>query len=582
MPLILKSTITATFLERIKQTPNKIGFQFKKDIWTEVSFLEFYQKTEALSLGLIHRGVKKGDRVAILATTRMEWSIADFAILGAQAITVPLYSTSTAKEIQHLLEHSEAKILFLENQAQFKKLQDQVPALKSLKAVLYLDDLHSIMEEGESLRRKDPYLFEKNLLAAQPEDPITICYTSGTTGIPKGAVLTHLNMMSVLKDCVSVFKNHIHADHETLLTFLPFSHIIGKVESMATFVFGWKESYATSIQDLEQDFREVKPTLIFSVPRIFEKAHTQIQLRLGAMPWVKRKVFDLAVKSGKQKSILGTLRHQLYKQLILSRVVDGFGGKLKFAICGGAPLSRELAEFFEVTGIMIFEGYGLTETCAPVCLNHFEAYKPGSVGRPLPEVAIKIGDDGEILIRSDKLFTQYWKMPEETKAAFEDDWFKTGDIGFLDPEGFLHITDRKKDLIITSGGKNIAPQKIENLLKNASPLIEEVVVIGDRRKYLTALLTLSPEALSQFAEEKEILFSDLESLTQHAKVRQWVQSLIEQTNAELSSVETIKKFMILPQNFSIQTGELTASLKVKRGEISKRFRDLIESMYRES
>jgi len=582
MPFILKPTITETFLERSKTTPNTIGFQYKRTLWTDVSFLEFYQKVEVLSLGLTQLGVQKGDRVAILSSTRIEWAIADIAILGAQAITVPIYSTSTPKEIQFLLEHSESKILFLENRTLFDKLTDQVAALSALQAVIFMDEWESVLASGEMLRRTDPYHFEKNLLAAKPEDPITICYTSGTTGEPKGVVLTHANMMSVLSDCVSVFKNHIRSERETLLTFLPLSHIIGKVESMATFVFGWKESYATSIQDLQKDFKEVRPTLIFSVPRIFEKAHSQIQIRLGKMSWVKRKIFAHAVKSGQKKSILGTLRYQLYKQVIFSHVVEGFGGNLKFAICGGAPLSRELTEYFQIMGIMIFEGYGLTESCAPVCLNTFENYKPGSVGRPLPEVSIRIADDGEIWIRSEKLFSHYWKRPEATAEAFVDGWFRTGDIGFLDPQGFLHITDRKKDLIITSGGKNVAPQKIENLLKNLSPLVEEVVVLGDRRKYLTALLTLSPEALAKFAEEKEILFSDFKTLTQHPMVDQMIRSVIDEANLELPPYETIKKFMILPESFSIQTGELTASLKVKRGQVSKSYRDLIESMYRES
>lgn len=614
MPTILKPTITETFLERVKQTPGVVGFQYKSTnetvapvgTWKEVTFREFYEDCENLVLGLREIGVKPGDSIAILSKTRYEWALADMAILGSRAVTIPIYASSTTKEILYLLDHSDAKFLFIEDADQLRKILPELAQLPKLQGIVYFEsdtaritgnhaqiwDLHAVKKLGESKLKDSPHFLEENLKSAKPDELITICYTSGTTGVPKGVMLSHENLMSVLGDAAKIYAPHIHPEKEVLLAFLPFSHIIGKVESMATYVFGWRECYAESVEKVNENLKEVRPTILFCVPRIFEKAYARIESTLTKASPLQRKLFQWAVESGenhfgrlwagRRASAWKAAKYNLYRQSILDRVMEAFGGRLRFAICGGAPLPREIGEYFQILGILILEGYGLTETCAPVTLNTVENLKFGTVGKPLPEVEVKISDDGEILLKTKQLFSGYYKMDEETKAAFSDGWYRTGDVGFIDPQGYLHITDRKKDLIITSGGKNVAPQKIEGMAKSLSPLFEEVVVIGDRRNYLTALITLNLAQAESYAHAENILYSDPHELTQHVKIQAHVQRLIDELNRDLARFETLKKFMILPKAFTIETGELTPSLKVKRGQVTKKYRAEIESMYRES
>ncbi len=611
MPSVLGKTITDTFLKRVDTTPNAIGFSQKSNnpvfgpvgSWREISFKNFYDECERVSLGLSHFGVQAGDRVAILARTSYEWAVSDFSILGTKGITVPIYPSSTPKEVAYLIQNSDATAVIVEDGLQLEKLIPQLDQIPTVRLIVVIDpavkwpqsldskivSFLDLQTHGENTRKEKPVTFRENLERIEPSNLFTICYTSGTTGTPKGVMLTHENAISVLEDCSHAFGEHIRPEKETLLTFLPFSHITGKLELLATFVFGWKLQFAESMDRIPANLLEVKPTILFAVPRIFEKALSEIQKKVTSSAWPQRFLYERAIQSGeryygrkwrgKEPRYTDRLAYGLYRQTILEKVREGFGGRLRFAICGGAPLTKEVAETFRVLGVLILEGYGLTETCAPVTLNTVESHKFGTVGKPLTDVEIRIAEDGEICLKSKKLFQGYWKLPEETKLALQDGWFHTGDVGFVDPQGFLHITDRKKDLIVTSGAKNIAPQKLENRLKILCPLIAECVVIGDRKKYLTALITLDRRALKKFAQDEAILYSNSKDLTHHVKIQAAIQAAVEELNRELAQFETLKRFLILPNEFSIEGGELSPSLKVKRPVIARKYRAEIESLY---
>jgi long-chain acyl-CoA synthetase len=451
--------------------------------------------------------------------------------------------------------------------------------------------LQALKELGKREEAKEPSRFDTNLSAAKPDDLITICYTSGTTGMPKGVMLTHDNVMSVLEDAVTTVGRYMTPKHEIILSFLPFSHIFGKVESLAIYTFGWRQVFAENLDKLMVNIAEVKPTLIFSVPRIFEKAYARIHSTVDTVPAVKKKLFYWACEVGRnyysaiwekrRPELKDWAQYQVAKRLVFRKIMQRFGGQLEFAVCGGAPLPKEIGEFFQIVGIQILEGYGLTETCAPVAVNTPDDLRFGVVGRPLPEVIMKAAEDGEILIKSRKVFKAYYKMPEETAQVMQDGWFHTGDIGHIDSAGYLHITDRKKDLIVTSGGKNIAPQKIENIAKTQK-LVSEFVVHGDRRNYLTALVTLDRDQIVQYANEHQILFSEYSELIKNPKILSLVQKIIDDVNRQLASFETVKKFVVLPNDFSVENGEITPSLKVKRSLINKRYKTELDSMYGDS
>jgi long-chain acyl-CoA synthetase len=605
MPFITRSTITKTFLDRATLTPGRVGVQFKRDsVWKKLTFREYYNECRSVSYGLNTLGLKQGDRVAIISNTRYEWALSDMAIIGSRYVTVPIYPSSTSSEHHYILEHAGATVAIVENAAQLKKIVDKTPAC--LKTVVIIDaqgeipaiakktpevrfmTLDELRIAGIELERLEPGLFERNLEGAEPDDLFTICYTSGTTGMPKGVMLSHGNLMSVLKDCAEVFADYIKPEGEIILSFLPLSHILARVESMAIHVFGWREAFAENLDKLMENLTEVRPTIVFAVPRLFEKAYGRVQEGVQTTSPAKKKVFDWALArgrkynlpraSGGKPSLVASLGNAVAKKAVFREVIDRFGGRLKFAVCGGAPLSKEIGEFFQAIGIDALEGYGLTETCAPVALNSPAQPKYGTVGRPLPEVSVRIAEDGEILLKSKKLFKGYYRAPEETAEVIVDGWFHTGDIGHLDEEGFLHITDRKKDIIVTSAGKNIAPQKIEAMAK-PYPLISQLLVHGDRRNFLTALITLNRETAIQYAAEQQILFSEFQDLVRHPKLISRVQKIVDEINSQLASFETIKKFLISAEDFTVERGELTPSLKVKRTAVEAHYLTELNQLY---
>jgi long-chain acyl-CoA synthetase len=620
MPFIVRKTITQTFLDRVYASPDGVGFQFKPTHaemgavgqWKTLTFKDFHRECRLISFGLMGLGVQKGDRVAILSHPRLEWSLSDMAILGAAGVTVPIYASSTASESCYILDHSEARVAFVENYEQLDKVVRQraenPTVLPHLEKVVVFEPsaislayrqgggfqdvltLQALQELGRREESRAPSRFEENLKSAQPGDLITISYTSGTTGTPKGVMITHDNLMSVIEDCISVLGPFVKPEKEVVLSFLPFSHIFGKVESMALYAFGWRCVYAENYARLMHHFAEIQPTLIFAVPRFFEKAYQQILVGVDVGPSVRKKLFAWAFRTGQRyyqsvwskqvPAVRDRIEYELAKTMVFRKGAQIFGGRLRFAICGGAPLARELGEFFQILGFPILEGYGLTETCAPVAVNTPQDVRFGVVGRPLPEVMIKIAEDGEILVKSRKVFQGYYKMPEHTQDMVQAGWFHTGDVGALDADGFLHITDRKKEMIVTSGGKNIAPQKIENHAKSER-LFTQFFVHGDRRNYLTALVTLDREQVLRYAQENQILFSEYAELIKNPRIISLVQRLIDHLNADLASYETVRRFVILPEEFSVQSGELTPSLKVRRAWVNQRYQSELDSMYAE-
>lgn len=595
-------TISEAYVRRLKADPKKVGFRHKKDgEWKDVTFAQYNETVRRLACGLIHLGVKKGDKLNILAQTSLHWSQFDLAILSAGGITVPVYPTNTPEDTKYIINHSEAVLLFVDD---FKNLQKiaaiakDCPKLKrvvvnfevraeDVKAPFEILHWNTICDLGLNHEKSLGAQVDQNLADAKPEDVFTICYTSGTTGVPKGVVLTHSAMSSVMEDVGKVILGIVTED-EIILTFLPMSHIFGKFESLTPFYLGWQSNFAESVEALVGNLGEVRPTLWFAVPRVFEKVYSKIINQVEGYPPARRKIFEWALGVGKQvveleakgkkPGVALAAQRALANKLVFSKVSSRFGGRLRFCISGSAPLAPSIQQFMHAVGVPVYEGYGLTETCAPICVNLPGKNKFGTVGPLLPEVLVRIADDGEILIKSAKNFKEYYKNPEATAEAIKDGWFYTGDIGHLDTDGYLKITDRKKDLIKTAGGKFLAPQKIENLAKSQK-IISQVVMYGDQRPFAVCLLTLNQEYVIQYAQANKILYGEYEELVKNAKIQALVKEAMDAINAQLARYETVKKWIVLPKEFTVEEGDLTPSMKIKRKQICGKYVKELEALY---
>lgn len=560
--------------------------------WNELDWSAYRVYVETIAAGLQTLGVRKGDRIAILANTRLEWAAADLAILGLGAITIPIYYNSTPDDLEFILTNSKTKILIGETTAQLEKLKPLLDRVTTLeKRISFTGDsndsitnLEEIQKAGAAALKKSPTLYELALREVTLSDIATIIYTSGTTGRPKGVVITHTQALSEVADAFPLLGVTVR---DRSLCFLPYAHILGRIEIWGHAFTGYTMAFAESIDRLRDNLVEVHPTIMLAVPRVFEKIYNGILAQAEASP-LKSKVFHWALGVGREMSqykvekqpvpIELALRYRLAKKLVFDSIAERLGGRLRFSISGGAPLSRSIAEFFHAAGVLILEGYGLTETTASVAVNTPFDYRFGTVGKAVGEVRFKIADDGEILVQSKKVMREYLDDPKSTAETITDGWFHTGDIGELSPEGYLRITDRKKDLIKTAGGKYVAPQKLDGLLKT-SRFISQVHIHGDQKKYIVALLTLNMDSVRQWAEENDIPNRDRESLATNPKVRDLIKSAVAETNSHLASFETIKNFAILPREFTVESGELTPSLKVKRKIVDENYKDLIDSLY---
>jgi long-chain acyl-CoA synthetase len=607
----MADTIVRRFIETAKRHPNKTAVRFPQTTdsrtvnWLELNWTEYRQLVDSLAAGLQTHGVRKGDKVAILANTRLEWAALDLAILGLGAITVPIYPSSTQDDVSFILHDSHAKILFVEDLTVLRKLTsvfrpdsnlrrpEKVVLIESAPAsetptsgttLTTTTSLDELQVKGSQALKASPTLFELAVDEVRIDDVATIIYTSGTTGRPKGVVHTHAQVFSEVSEAFPLLGV---SSNDVTLTFLPFAHVLGRIEIWGHALLGFTMGYAVSIDRLKADFQEIRPTIIVAVPRVFEKIHAGIQSQAEISP-IRRKVFDWALGVGREVSLCKqekraipletAIQYAGARKLVFDSIQERLGGRLRFAVCGGAPLSREIAEFFHAAGLLILEGYGLTETTAAVCVNTPFDYRFGSVGKPIGDVKIQIAGDGEILVKSKKVMREYLGDPEGTGAVLQDGWFRTGDIGEFDEQGHLRITDRKKDLIKTAGGKYVAPQRLEGLVK-LSHYISNVHIHGDNRKFCVALVTLSLDAISTWAKDNGVDSFQAAEVAKNSKVRELIRRAIADANAELASFETIKNFAILDKDFTVESGELTPSLKVKRKVVDERYRDLIESLY---
>ena len=593
MSLAQNTNILTLFCERVQKQSGRPAYRFKeKGVWKERTWKEYHDDVAGFASGLKALGVKQGDRVALLSSTRPEWAICDMAILSLGAVTVPIYPTLLKEDVLYIVSNSEAQIVIVENKEQFNKLEsnDQIKHVITLNGFgdTQVPSFEDILSQG----KKSPLDLKAEVKGIFLDDVATIVYTSGTTGKPKGAMITHKNIFSEISD---IQKNFPLSCEDVLLTFLPFSHILARIEHFCSVVIGWSLAYAESVDKMGDNMREIKPTLMFSVPRIYEKAYNKILSKVNADSPLKQKIFKWAVGVGIQASVLVEakktlplalkLQYDLATKLVFSKVLQNFGGRIRFLISGGAPLSPEIARFFHAVGLKIAEGYGLTETTAAISSNQIEHYRFGTVGLPLGESQIRIAEEegypageGEICIKSDKVFAGYYKNEEATRAVMKDGWFLTGDIGRIEEGGFLRITDRKKDIIVTSAGKNIAPQNIENQIKT-NRYISQVMVFGDKKNYLTALITLNQDEVSKFAKENNATAADWKSIVRLQKVQDLVKSVIQDNNKTFASFETIKKFHILENDFTIETGELTPTLKLKRKFCSQKYKNILDAFY---
>ena len=552
--------------------------------WVSTSSSEFYQNVGGIAWALGEWGIGKGDRVAILSENRPEWTLADFACLAIGAVVVPIYTTLTGEQTGYILRDSGARAVFVSTEKQFLKvsgIRDQT-ALEKIVVMDAVETAHAfhlqrLMHDGPKERDER---FDGLASAAHPDDLATIIYTSGTTGTPKGVVLTHGNMASNIACSLSEFP--IHRGHISL-SFLPLSHVTARHVDFAMLYHGVTLAYVSAVDQLAQALLEVRPTIFVGVPRVYEKIHGQVNQKAKGFPkgWIYR--WALSVGRAHWSEVLAgripaSLTWNLANRLLYSKIRAGVGGRVEVFISGGAPLGRPLAEWYADVGIRIHEGYGLTETSPVIAVNTPTAHQLGTVGKPLANLEVRIAEDGEILVRGPSVFKGYWKRPEETEKVFAGDWFKTGDIGNLDADGFLSVTDRKKDLIKTSGGKFIAPQPLENSLKHHA-LIAEAVILGDKRKFPAVLIAPYFPLLEDWARVNQIVFATRGDLVAHAKVRALYEGIVAELNRDLARFEQLKRVVLIAEEFTAENGMLTASMKLRRRVVEERYRERIEEMY---
>jgi len=593
-----QNNIVLYWQDQVRRYGERAAYRVKVDgEWVFRSWHAYGEVVKQFAMGLLSLALRAGDRVAILGSTREEWDWADRATLAIGGIGVGVYHSSTPEQIRYIVDHSEASILVVEDESQWKKIEQIRSEIPRVKKFVFMDPLSDMSDAGTmsfadllALGRENEDTLEEEYWsrgkAIEASDPAIYVYTSGTTGPPKGAVLTHGNIMAIM-EAFRLMEIFVPEEDRTV-AWLPLPHVFGRFVILSAIYTANMWTYAGEIDTLIDDLADIQPSVFHSVPRIYEKIYQKMTSGMAQASPMKRILFESCIKIGSEvsrcrqekKPIPFSLRakHSIAERLVFRKLRGLFGGRIRCAITGGAPLSKEVLEFFHAAGILILEAYGLTESPS-AAFNRPGDFRFGTVGPAVPGMEIKIAEDGEILLRSPIVFAGYLKDPEKTKEAFRDDgWYCTGDIGVLSPDGFVTITDRKKDIIVTAGGKNVAPQNIENLLKT-SPMISQVMVYGDRKPFLTALITLDPEALGEWGEGEGVQDAELSELYRDERLRERIGEIVKEKSRNLASFETIKKFEILPHDFALEAGEITPTLKVKRRFVSEKYRDLLERMY---
>jgi long-chain acyl-CoA synthetase len=588
------ASVGAMLLNQAQASSSKEAFRYLEgDRWVSLSWTQTKDKAFQLAAGLLALGVEPEDRVAIASNTRIEWILADLAIMSAAGASTTIYPSTQHEDVGYILADSQTKVIFAEDDLQVRKVLDHLDELPQLITIVQLDgkvdhakvigwaDLEKL---GRDYLAANPTAVDDVIAAIKPEDLATLIYTSGTTGKPKGVRLVQDNW--TYEGAAIEAYDIIYPDDLQYL-WLPLSHVFGKALIAIQLYIGFTTAVDGRIDKIVENLAVVQPTFMCGAPRIFEKVRARVMTT--ASHGVKAKIFDWAFGvgrkvsplqlAGQQPSGLLAIQHTLADRLVFSKIKARMGGKIRFFVSGSAALNREVQEWFHAAGLLILEGYGLTETSAATCVNNPRATRFGTVGPPVPGSQVKIADDGEILINGPGVMSGYHNLPEATAEALTDGWFATGDIGELDEQGYLRITDRKKDLIKTSGGKYVAPQKVEGVLKVASPYLSQVLVHGDGRKYATALITLDPEATEGWAKDQGLSYSSFEELAGSHEVHDLIESQVAEANKSLERWETIKRFEILPSELSVEEGEVTPSLKVRRRAVEEKYADVLNSMY---
>jgi long-chain acyl-CoA synthetase len=579
-------TLNDVFFAVVERQHPKVMLEPLGDEFVPISSEALRRRVAAVAGGLRRWGIGHGDRVAILSENRAEWTIADFASLLLGAVTVPIYATLTAEQTAYILQDSGARVIFVSSEMQLRKVLS-VRGQTALEKLVVMDASESAgavrMSEMEPEGQANDSALEATARAVSADDLATIIYTSGTTGTPKGVMLSHGNMASNLNCSLAEFPVRLG---DVSISFLPLSHVTARHVDFALLYRGVTLAHLALVNHLPQALLQVKPTFFIAVPRVYEKIHFQTEQKAQGFP--NSTFYNWAMSVGREhrSEVLAGLTPtsrawRLADRLVFSKVRAGLGGRIGVFISGGAPLGRELAEWYAAIGIRIHEGYGLTETSPVIAVNTPRAHKIGTVGKPLPNLEVRIADDGEVLVRGPSVFKQYWNKPKETQEAFGDGWFKTGDIGNLDADGFLSITDRKKDLIKTSGGKFIAPQPIENSLKH-NALVAEAVVLGEKRKFPAVLIAPNFPLLEEWARGHEVAFASRQELVACPEVRVLYEGIVEDLNGNMARFEKLKRVLLVADEFSAEDGTLTASMKLRRRVVAERYREQIDEMYEQA
>jgi long-chain acyl-CoA synthetase len=589
------ATLGRLFLDSCRAHRKPDRMLVKKDgAWQALSTEAIEASVRRLSLGFRDLGLKPGDRVALLSRNRPEWVMTDLAVLSAGAVMVPIYTSLPPDLVRYIIDNSGAKIVVCEDLELWKKLEAVRSGLPMVGSVVLLEGqapegtgtFAGVLDKGRRLEEREPGLFERSVDAVRPGDPASIIYTSGTTGLPKGVMLSHDNFVANIRSLTAIID---FRSDDTALSFLPLSHVL---ERTATFIFvhrGSTIAFAESVEAVAANLLEVRPTIVISVPRLFEKIYARVMDQVLAGSPFKRAIFVWALGTGKRfaaRVIAGervpkvlAFQRSLAQKLVFSKITSRTGGRMRFFVCGGAPLSTDIVEFFRAVGIVILPGYGLTETSPVLTGSTLDDFRFGTVGKAIPGVELRIAEDGEILARGPNVMMGYYKNEADTREAMAGGWFHTGDIGRLDEDGFLIITDRKKDIIVTSGGKNVAPQPIESLVQ-LSPYVASVVVVGSTRKFISALVVPNFEKLEAHARAEGIVVRDRAELCRRPEVVDFLLNEINRVTPGLAPYERIKKIIVLDRDFEIGAGEVTPTLKIRRSIVELRYADLIDSLYR--
>ncbi len=585
------------FFDRVQATPNREAYRFPQgDQWQSVTWKETGDRVTKLAAGLVALGLEPEQRVGIASGTRFEWVLADLAIMCAGAATTTVYPTTMGDDVSYILADSECRVVFAEDDEQIAKLTSHKAELPHLTKVVTFDGaadgdwvigLADLEKLGEQLLAENAAIIEERVQATSPDSLATLIYTSGTTGRPKGVRLRH---SSWTYEGTAIQAQGILDENDLQYLWLPMAHSFGKVLLSTQLACGFATAVDGRVDKIIENLAVVRPTFMGAAPRIFEKAHGRIITMQQTEGGLKEKLFNQAFSVGKQVRelkmagkpvpFLLAKQHSLFDKLVFAKIRERFGGRVRFFISGAAALNQEVAEWFHVAGILILEGYGLTETSAGSFVNHPDEYKFGTVGQVFPGSEVKIAEDGEVLIKGPGVMDGYHNLPEQTAETLSDGWLHTGDIGEVDADGFLKITDRKKDLFKTSGGKYIAPTSIESQFKAVCPYASQFLVHGNDRNFCVALITLDPDAMAEWATHNDMAGASYTEIVSSPKVKEMVGGYVDQLNSRLNRWETIKKWILLDHDLSIESGELTPSMKVKRKVVEQNYKDQIDALYK--